>query len=221
MKTAFDGTRPTGEGRHRQAAAAPQARRTGGRAKRARNPRQATAQDPAQRQPRTRNASPPPPQYEGQHFISFSSFHCLTELRPPPTVGRDQSRAELARSLATPEALLTGPGRHPQYSVAVWGAHFSPIRAGAIFQTPARRRPAPRQPPPPARPPPDGTHDPGHAPPHPEGNPSPPQTQAQPPLNARRTPRQSQRVPVPTRPVVFRHSPRTVPGERQNSRSEA
>ena len=45
-----------------------------------------------------------------------------TRTRPgsgPPAVGRDQSRAELARSLATPKALFTGHGRHPQSPMAV------------------------------------------------------------------------------------------------------
>ena len=77
-----------------------------------------------------------------------------TRTRPgsgPPAVGRDQSRAELARSLATPKALFTGHGRHPQSPMAVGErtSHqprrcqvpdASPPQARTPKQTPARPR---------------------------------------------------------------------------------
>lgn len=55
-----------------------------------------------------------------------------------PVAGRTGSAQELGRSCPVRRtrpkgALLTGSGRHPYLPVVVWGAHFSPNHAGAIF----------------------------------------------------------------------------------------
>src|ERR1700759_3065837 len=52
------------------------------------------------------------------------------------TVGRGLSRVGAADRVATPQALLTGSGRPPQFSVGAWGAQFSPNPAGDIFGSP-------------------------------------------------------------------------------------